>query len=54
MTTPEINKKTNSYTWPSDTSLDLDSQDSSQNVIIIILDTLTLFGDKQLNISYIY
>ena len=54
MTTPEINKKTNSYTSPSNTLLDEDSQDSSQNVMINTLDTLTLFGDKRLNISYIY
>ena len=34
--------------------LDEESQDSSQNVMINTLDTLTLFGDKTLNISYIY
>ena len=51
---PWNNEKTNSYTWPSDTLLDEESQDSSQNVMINTLDTLTLFGDKRLNISYIY
>ena len=54
MTTPEINKKMNSYTWPSNTLLDEELQDSSQNVMINTLDTLTLFGDKKLNISYIF
>ena len=46
MTTPEINKKTNSYTSPSDTSLDEELQDSNQNVMINTLDTLTLLGDE--------
>ena len=54
MTTPEINKKTNSYTSPSDTSLDEELQDSNQNVMINTLDTLTLLGDEWLNIPYIH